>query len=61
MVKKLVKRINNMQIGVENSIEKSWRVPKRLKKGGYSYTVSAYYSRKKIGLAEGEFMVIARA
>ena len=58
MVKKLVERINNMQVGKQKSFEKSWRIPKRLKKGEYAYTVSAYYSRKKIGGAAGEFRVL---
>jgi len=59
IVKKLVKRINNMQVGMQKSIEKTWRIPKRSKTGEYRYTVSAYYSRKKTGLVEGKFMVIA--
>ena len=59
MVKKLVIRINNMQVGMQKLIERPWRVPKKLKKGRYSYTVSAYYSRKKIGEAAGDFMIIA--
>jgi hypothetical protein len=58
-VKRLVKRINNVQVGARKSIEKSWRTPKRLKNIEYSYTVSAFYSRKKIGSAAGEFKVIA--
>jgi hypothetical protein len=58
MVKKLVKRINNMQVGMQSSIEKQWQIPKRSKTGEYSYTVSAYYSRKKIGGAAGEFRVL---
>jgi hypothetical protein len=58
MVKKLVKRINNMQVGMQKSVEKSWRIPKRSKTGEYSYTMSAYYSRKKIGGAAGEFRVL---
>jgi len=44
---------------MQSSIEKSWRIPKRMKNGEYSYTVSAYYSRKKIGSAAGEFKVVA--
>lgn len=56
--KKLIKRINNVKVEAQKSAEKSWRIPKRLKKGEYSYTVSAYYSRKKIGLAEGGFKVM---
>lgn len=59
MVKKLIKRINNMQVGKPKSIRISWQIPKRLKKGEYTYTVSAYYSRKKTGSVEGKFMVIA--
>ena len=59
MVKKLVKRINNMQVGIQSSIGKSWRIPKRLKKGRYNYTVSAYYSRKKTGSVGGRFNVTA--
>lgn len=59
LVKKLVKRVNNMQVGMQKSIEKSWCIPRRLKRGEYSYTVSAYYSRKKIGSAAGEFKLIA--
>ncbi len=59
MVKKLVKRINNIQVGMQKLIKRPWRVPKKLKKGRYSYTVSAYYSRKKIGEAAGEFMIAA--
>lgn len=43
---------------MQSSIEKSWRIPKRLKTGEYSYAVSAYYSRKKIGGAAGEFRVL---
>lgn len=57
IVKKLVKRINNMQVGMQKSIEKTWRIPKMSKTGEYRYTVSAYYSRKKTGLIEGKFMV----
>ncbi|GFO95859.1 peptidase, partial [groundwater metagenome] len=57
-VKKLVKRINNIQVGTQKSIERSWRIPKRSKTGEYNYTVSAYYNRKKIGSASGEFRVM---
>ncbi len=59
LTKKLIKRINNVKVGAKKSVERSWRIPKRLKNGEYSYTVSAFYSRKKIGLTEGEFKVIA--
>ncbi|NJD77303.1 MAG: hypothetical protein FIB08_09450 [Candidatus Methanoperedens sp.] len=59
MVKKLVEKINNMEVGKQKSIEKSWRIPKRVKTGEYTYTVSAYYSRKKTGSAAGEFIVVA--
>ncbi|MCX9081662.1 MAG: M36 family metallopeptidase [Candidatus Methanoperedens sp.] len=59
MVKKLTKRINNMQVGKQKSLEKSWRIPKGLKKGEYTYTASVYYSRKKTGSVEGKIMVIA--
>lgn len=58
IVKKLVIRINNMQVGMQKYIEKTWRIPKMLRTGEYSYTVSAYYSRKKIGGAAGEFRVL---
>jgi len=55
--KKLIKRINNVQAGRKRLIERQWRIPKRLKKEEYSFTVSAYYSRKKIGSAEGNFTI----
>ena len=58
-IKKLVKRINNVKAGAQKSTEKSWRIPKRLKNGEYSYTASAYYSRKKVGSAQGKFKAIA--
>ncbi|MCX9084041.1 MAG: M36 family metallopeptidase [Candidatus Methanoperedens sp.] len=58
IVKKLVKRINNMQVGMPKSIEKTWRIAKRSKTGEYRYTVIAYYSRKKIGSVDDKFMVI---
>ncbi|MDP3105042.1 MAG: M36 family metallopeptidase [Candidatus Methanoperedens sp.] len=58
LVKKLVNRINNMKVGTQKSIERSWQIPKRLKTGDYNYTVSAYYNRKKIGIDAGEFMVM---
>ncbi len=57
-VKKLVKRINNVKVGQRKSIEKSWRIPKRLNNGEYSYIARAYYSRKKVGSAAGKFRVI---
>jgi len=57
-VKKLVKRINNIKVGQRKSIEKTWRIPKRLKNGEYSYSASAYYSRKKVGSVNGKFKVI---
>ena len=58
MIKKLIKRINNLKIGERKSVESPWRIPKRMKNGEYGYTVSAYYSRKKIGSETGEFRVI---
>ena len=57
LIKNFVKRINRLQTGMQKSIEKSWRIPKRLKNGKYSYTVNAYYSRKKIGSAAGKIKV----
>ncbi|MFZ3168045.1 MAG: hypothetical protein WA130_10565 [Candidatus Methanoperedens sp.] len=59
MIKKLIKRINNMKIGERKSVESPWRIPKRMKNGEYGYIVSAYYSRKKIGSETGEFRVVA--
>ncbi|KPQ43051.1 MAG: Fungalysin metallopeptidase (M36) [Candidatus Methanoperedens nitroreducens] len=58
MIKKLIKRINNLKIGERKSVESPWRIPKRMKNGEYGYTVSAYYSRKKIGSETGKFRVI---
>lgn len=55
--KKLIKRINNVQTGMQKLIEKPWQVPKRLEKGDYSFKAGAYYSRKKVGLAEGNFTI----
>ncbi|SNQ60197.1 hypothetical protein MNV_1690007 [Candidatus Methanoperedens nitroreducens] len=59
IVKKLVKRINNIQVRTQKLIEKKWWIPKKLKKGEHSFTVSAYYSRKKIGEVTGEFLIAA--
>jgi len=57
-VKRLSERISNVHAGMQKTIEKSWRISKRLKTGEYRYTVSAYYSRKKIGSIEGAFRII---